>query len=169
MLSRAIHIRTEKVLKLIHQVKMSSKRGKSSKSAQSSGESSTNEKCDSDDKLSTTSDQHDSNSGGAKKSKYFEESRTEIVTKKPKYFSKSIKINSTSDQDSGTSSKPDPDVGTSSDKAASFAVTSKSGQGPANWEIVYANILEMRKEKTAPVDSMGCERAHDLDAEPKVR
>ena len=147
---------------------MSSKRGKSSKSAPGSGESSTNDKCGSDDKLSSTSGQNDSNSGGAKKSKYFEESRTEIVTKKPKYFSKPIKINTTSDQDSGTTSKTDPDVGSSSDKAASYAETTKSGQGPANWEIVYANILEMRKEKTAPVDSMGCERAHDLDAEPKV-
>jgi hypothetical protein len=26
----------------------------------------------------------------------------------------------------------------------------------------------MRKDKSAPVDSMGCERAHDLAAEPKV-
>ena len=28
---------------------------------------------------------------------------------------------------------------------------------------------EMRKHRTAPVDSMGCERAHDDDAEPQVR
>ena len=40
---------------------------------------------------------------------------------------------------------------------------------PENWELVYNNILEMRKDLTAPVDSMGCERAHDKKAEPKVQ
>ena len=42
-------------------------------------------------------------------------------------------------------------------------------QAPHNWEAVYDNILEMRKELSAPVDSMGCERAHDTNAEPKVQ
>lgn len=143
---------------------MSSKRGKSSKSAQSSVDNSNIEKCGCDDKQSSTANQKDSNSDGAKKSKYFEESRTEVVTKK----SKPIKINSTPEAQE-TISKPLPDVGTSSEKAASSSVTPNSDQGPANWKIVYANILEMRKDKTAPVDSMGCERAHDLDAEPKVQ
>jgi len=40
---------------------------------------------------------------------------------------------------------------------------------PENWEQVYNHILEMRKDRTAPVDSMGCERAHDNTAEPKVQ
>ena len=44
-----------------------------------------------------------------------------------------------------------------------------SSEAPENWEEVYDNILEMRKNRDAPVDSMGCERAHDPDAEPKVR
>ena len=44
-----------------------------------------------------------------------------------------------------------------------------SKEGPAKWRVVYNNILEMRKERSAPVDSMGCERAQDLQAEPKVR
>ena len=42
-------------------------------------------------------------------------------------------------------------------------------QGPPNWEDVYNNILEMRKDLSAPVDTMGCERAHDPNAEPKVQ
>ena len=42
-------------------------------------------------------------------------------------------------------------------------------QPPPDWEIVYNNILEMRKDFSAPVDSMGCERAHDPAAEPKVQ
>ena len=33
-------------------------------------------------------------------------------------------------------------------------------------QVVYDNILEMRKERNAPVDSMGCERAHDTQATP---
>ena len=33
-------------------------------------------------------------------------------------------------------------------------------------QVVYDNILEMRKERNAPVDSMGCERAHDMQATP---
>ena len=32
---------------------------------------------------------------------------------------------------------------------------------PENWEVVYENIREMRKHRTAPVDSMGCERLAD--------
>ena len=34
---------------------------------------------------------------------------------------------------------------------------------------VPTTTREMRKHRTAPVDSMGCERAHDDDAEPQVR
>ena len=41
--------------------------------------------------------------------------------------------------------------------------------GPENWLTVYNNILEMRKERNAPVDSMGCERAHDPEADPKLQ
>lgn len=41
-------------------------------------------------------------------------------------------------------------------------------QPPDHWEEVYANILEMRKNKDAPVDTMGCERAHDDSALPQV-
>ena len=33
-------------------------------------------------------------------------------------------------------------------------------------QVVYDNILKMRKERNAPVDSMGCERAHDMQATP---
>jgi len=40
---------------------------------------------------------------------------------------------------------------------------------PPNWETVYENILEMRSDRTAPVDTMGCERVHDENAPPAVR
>ena len=43
------------------------------------------------------------------------------------------------------------------------------GTAPANWRDVYANIVEMRADKSAPVDTMGCEKNHDLKAPPKVR
>jgi hypothetical protein len=38
--------------------------------------------------------------------------------------------------------------------------------GPVNWREVYANIMEMRSDKTAAVDSMGCQNAQDA-AEPE--
>ena len=41
-------------------------------------------------------------------------------------------------------------------------------EAPENWELLYSNILEMRKEKTAPVDTMGCEKVQDMEVEPKV-
>ena len=41
--------------------------------------------------------------------------------------------------------------------------------GPENWRDVYANIVEMRADKSAPVDTMGCEKNHDDKAPPKVR
>ena len=40
---------------------------------------------------------------------------------------------------------------------------------PENWAKVYRNIQSMRQGATAPVDSMGCERAHDEEAAPEVR
>merc|ERR1719228_150919 len=40
---------------------------------------------------------------------------------------------------------------------------------PPHWETVYDNIRQMREDKTAPVDTMGCERAHDKDAPPHVQ
>ena len=40
---------------------------------------------------------------------------------------------------------------------------------PENWAKVYSNIKKMREEANAPVDSMGCERAHDMEATPAVK
>jgi len=40
---------------------------------------------------------------------------------------------------------------------------------PTEWEKCYENIQTMRKERTAPVDSMGCERAHDQGATPQIQ
>jgi len=42
-------------------------------------------------------------------------------------------------------------------------------EAPKDWLNCYNNILMMRKERNAPVDSMGCERAHDLEAPPEVQ
>ena len=44
----------------------------------------------------------------------------------------------------------------------------EANDAPENWERLYNNILEMRKEKNAPVDTMGCEKIQDLEVEPKV-
>ncbi|KAK7112932.1 hypothetical protein V1264_012306 [Littorina saxatilis] len=39
---------------------------------------------------------------------------------------------------------------------------------PPLWREQLANIVEMRKFKDAPVDSMGCDELYDKDAEPKT-
>jgi len=44
-----------------------------------------------------------------------------------------------------------------------------SDQPPGNWEKCYENILSMRHSRSAPVDSMGCERAHDATAPAAVQ
>jgi len=40
---------------------------------------------------------------------------------------------------------------------------------PRDWEAVYLSIRKMRENRTAPVDSMGCERCNDVDAPPQVQ
>ena len=42
-------------------------------------------------------------------------------------------------------------------------------EAPEGWRTLYDNILEMRKEKSAPVDSMGCEKVQQLSNDPKVQ
>ncbi|XP_055300091.1 endonuclease III-like protein 1 [Sitodiplosis mosellana] len=40
---------------------------------------------------------------------------------------------------------------------------------PNNWRELLANIREMRKERTAPVDTMGCEKCHDEYSDEKTK
>ena len=42
-------------------------------------------------------------------------------------------------------------------------------EAPNNWQKVYDNILEMRKDKNAPVDTMGCEKVSEMSSDPKVQ
>ncbi|XP_011691749.1 PREDICTED: endonuclease III-like protein 1 [Wasmannia auropunctata] len=39
---------------------------------------------------------------------------------------------------------------------------------PSNWETILENIREMRKHETAPVDTMGCHKCSDPNADPAV-
>ena len=41
-------------------------------------------------------------------------------------------------------------------------------QAPANWEEIYEAVREMRKEKLAPVDTMGCETLAEEHLTPRV-
>jgi hypothetical protein len=40
---------------------------------------------------------------------------------------------------------------------------------PKNWSEVLNNMREMRKQRDAPVDSMGCDKCADESAAPEVR
>jgi len=46
--------------------------------------------------------------------------------------------------------------------------TDHSNWRPNNWELLYSNIKMMRADRTAIVDSQGCERTADPHATPKV-
>ena len=47
-------------------------------------------------------------------------------------------------------------------------VKEESGWMPQNWSTVLANIKEMRKHRTAVVDTIGCERLADASEPPEV-
>ena len=42
-------------------------------------------------------------------------------------------------------------------------------KGPLHWKEHYENIAEMRKNRDAPVDTMGCAALADPGAEPRVQ
>ncbi|XP_017879405.1 endonuclease III-like protein 1 [Ceratina calcarata] len=39
---------------------------------------------------------------------------------------------------------------------------------PQNWEVMLENIRKMRSNETAPVDSMGCHKCSDPNADPRI-
>ena len=41
-------------------------------------------------------------------------------------------------------------------------------EAPANWEVIYDAVREMRKERLAPVDTMGCETLAEDHLTPRV-
>lgn len=45
---------------------------------------------------------------------------------------------------------------------------SSAGREPDNWAEVLENIRQMRKNKDAPVDTMGCDKLYDDDVSPQV-
>jgi len=40
---------------------------------------------------------------------------------------------------------------------------------PENWKTQYENILFMRRERNAPVDTMGCEKVQNSSDDPKIQ
>ena len=64
--------------------------------------------------------------------------------------------------------KPEP-ISPSKKKLKGIQNVEKEIKPPANWELVYRAIQNMRKNNPAPVDTVGCERLADTDASPKDR
>jgi endonuclease-3 len=65
--------------------------------------------------------------------------------------------------------KPMQKEGTSfSNSKAREIENSKSKWEPKNWREVVSNIREMRKQRDAPVDTMGCDKCADESAPPEV-
>jgi len=54
-------------------------------------------------------------------------------------------------------------------KKAPLKIEYSAGCPPEGWSQQYDNIVKMRADRTAPVDSMGCERSHDKTAVEAVQ
>jgi hypothetical protein len=61
------------------------------------------------------------------------------------------------------------DVPDNSDVNIEAAKIKEEKWSPVLWREQLESIREMRKHRDAPVDTMGCERCHDHDAEPQVK
>lgn len=55
-----------------------------------------------------------------------------------------------------------------SDAGATESECKKSRWEPNNWREVVTNIREMRRQRDAPVDTMGCDKCADESAPPEV-
>ena len=67
--------------------------------------------------------------------------------------------------------RPRPPVAAIKPEPRSLAARGDSGKlsQPPNWEVIYENVREMRKERNAAVDSMGAEVLADSSQTPAVR
>lgn len=54
-------------------------------------------------------------------------------------------------------------------KEVAKRVAISSSKEPPHWQEQYANIVEMRKKRDAPVDFYGCEKLAEVPAEPPLR
>lgn len=63
-------------------------------------------------------------------------------------------------------SEPKTEASASDDSAST---EKQSKWEPENWRELLANIREMRKDRTAPVDTMGCEKCHDEYSDEKTK
>lgn len=55
------------------------------------------------------------------------------------------------------------------DNSESTTVEKQSKWEPQNWRQLLANIREMRKERNAPVDTMGCDKCYDEFCDEKTK
>lgn len=66
--------------------------------------------------------------------------------------------------------KSEPKVKTEASASDDSASPEKQSKWePKNWRELLANIREMRKDRTAPVDTMGCEKCHDEYSDEKTK
>lgn len=66
--------------------------------------------------------------------------------------------------------KSEPKIKTEANASDDTASPEKQSKWePENWRELLANIREMRKDRTAPVDTMGCEKCHDEYSDEKTK
>ena len=83
------------------------------------------------------------------------------------YFQQTGSVMSKNKKSPVKTESPDP-IKTESPTSVKIE-TPDSSVGPKHWEEVYDNILTMRADRTAAVDTMGCERSFDEAAAPPVQ
>lgn len=66
------------------------------------------------------------------------------------------------------SMKDEPNIKTEESEGSSLD-TKHTKWEPTNWHQLLANIREMRKERTAPVDTMGCDKCYDEYVDEKTK
>src|SRR5690625_3502997 len=89
------------------------------------------------------------------------------------YFTRNRKVSiDWQDTDRSDDKKADSDEGKKPSKKAKLNVESKiedRGKCPPNWKEIYDNIVKMRSDPSAAVDTMGCEKCFDRDIDDKTR
>lgn len=87
-----------------------------------------------------------------------------------RYFTRKQAINSAREAET-ISGEDDSKSKTKKQKQSVSAksLATDSSSLPSNWKTIYDNIVKMRSETQAVIDTMGCEKCYDTDIDDKVR
>lgn len=85
------------------------------------------------------------------------------------YFTRNRKTNIPLELNVDNKDKPNKAVKPVKTKKAKIEVNFDDDNRPSNWRLLYDNIVKMRSETVAAVDTMGCEKCFDTEISDKTR